>query len=68
MISRSNLLQVGLILMSSGIASAQSFPPPRQASDFNVENFSSHNGETKDVRMWLEQIIVKYQKVQSPYL
>jgi len=48
MISRSNLFQAGLILMSSGRASAQSFPPSRQASDFNVENFSSHNGkETK---------------------
>ena len=68
MISRSNLLQVGLILMSSGIASAQSFPPPRQASDFNVEYQRAHAAETKDVRMWLEQIIVKYQKVQSPYL
>jgi hypothetical protein len=37
MISKSNLLQVGLIVIFSGIASAQNFPPARQASDFNVE-------------------------------
>jgi hypothetical protein len=28
----------------------------------------AHAAETKDARTWLEQIIVRYQKVQSPYL
>lgn len=38
MISKSYLLlQVGLLLLSSAAAAAQTFPPARQASDFNVE-------------------------------